>query len=188
MRIALTLALAATTLGAGDISAQRARQMQGGPPNNPPGQGRALLEGQVRREFARAVRNRVGLSDEQMQKLGPLTQRYEEQRRRLQMDERDARMTLQGAILGDVPADSAKVEQLLDKLLDVQRQRFQLAEAEQKELAGFMTPIQRAKYLALQEQVRRRLEQLRPPPGAPFRDGQDPRGGRRQGPPGVPPQ
>ena len=33
-------------------------------------------------------------------------------------------------------------------------------ESEQRELSTIMTPIQRAKYLALQEQVRRRLEQL----------------------------
>ena len=30
-----------------------------------------------------------------------------------------------------------------------------------------MTPLQRAKYLGFQEQVRRRLEQMRPPMGGP---------------------
>jgi hypothetical protein len=31
---------------------------------------------------------------------------------------------------------------------------------EQKEFATFMTPLQRAKFLALQEQVRKRLQEL----------------------------
>jgi len=191
MMRAAAVALAASALLSSELASQRpVRQMQGDPPNGAPmqGEGRARLEGQVRREFARVVRNRVGLSDEQMQKLGPLTQRYEEQRRRLQMDERDARMSLQGTILGDAPPDSAKVNQLLDRLLDVQRKRLELLESEQKELATFMTPIQRAKYLAMQEQVRRRLEQLRPAPGAPFGNGPPPARGRRQGPPVIPPR
>jgi len=190
---AMALTLAASSLLSNALVSQRPMRQaqgagQGAAPNAGPmqGEGRAQLEGRVRREFARVVRNRVGLSDEQMQKLGPLTQRLEEQRRSLQMDERDARVALQGIILGDTPTDSAKVDQLLDNLLDVQRKRLQLAESEQKELATFMTPIQRAKYLAMQEQVRRRLEQLRPPPGAPFGDGPQQGRGRRQGPP-VPP-
>ena len=135
---AMALTLAASSLLSNALVSQRPMRQaqgagQGAAPNAGPmqGEGRAQLEGRVRREFARVVRNRVGLSDEQMQKLGPLTQRLEEQRRSLQMDERDARVALQGIILGDTPSDSAKVEQLLDNLLDVQRKRLQLAESEQ---------------------------------------------------------
>jgi hypothetical protein len=47
----------------------------------------------------------------------------------------------------------------------------ELQAAEQQELATYLTPIQRAKFAALQEQVRRRVEALRrqrPDSGAPF--------------------
>jgi hypothetical protein len=37
----------------------------------------------------------------------------------------------------------------------------QLLDLEQRDLATIMSPIQRAQYMALQEQVRRRLEQVR---------------------------
>ncbi|MEK7401250.1 MAG: hypothetical protein AABZ80_02690 [Gemmatimonadota bacterium] len=140
---------------------------------------RAQLEDDVRREFARAVRERVGLNDDQMQKLGPLTRKYEEQRRQTQADERNTRIRLQAALLDENPADSAKVNQLVQQLLDIQKRRVAIAEAEQKELGSIMTAHQRARYLGLQEQVRRRLEQMRPgmggpPEGMPPRDGPPP--------------
>lgn len=134
---------------------------------------RAQLEDDVRREFARAVRERVGLNDEQMQKLAPLTQKYEEQRRQTQADERNTRIRLQATLLDSNPADSTKINQYLQQLLDGQKRRITIAESEQKELGTIMDAHQRARYLGFQEQVRRRLEQMRPfpggpPPGAPF--------------------
>ena len=49
----------------------------------------------------------------------------------------------------------------LDRVLQLQRQRLDLMADEQKDLAGFLTPVQRAKYAALQEQIRRRVENAR---------------------------
>jgi hypothetical protein len=43
----------------------------------------------------------------------------------------------------------------------VQRRRLDLAAEEQRELATIMTPVQRARYLALQETVRRRTDEMR---------------------------
>jgi periplasmic protein CpxP/Spy len=143
-----------------------AAQNPSGPPRQaaeraPDSAGRARLAGDIRRGFARAVRQRVGLSDTQMRQLGPLSQRHEQQRRRLQLEERNTRTSLRVAVRDYQPADSAKVGQLLQNLIDIQRRRVQLLESEQRDLSAIMTPVQRARYLALQEQVRRRLEQMR---------------------------
>lgn len=121
---------------------------------------RARLEGEIRRGFARAVRQRVGLTDDQMRRLAPLTQKHETQRRQLQADERRARVALQTELRAPSP-DSAVVARQLDSLLAVHRRRLQLTEAEHRELATVMTPVQRARYFALQEQFRRRVEQMR---------------------------
>ena len=128
--------------------------------NTPPPPQRARLEGEIRRGFARAVRERVGLSDEQMRRLAPLTQQHERQRRALQQEERRTRVALQAELRSERP-DTATVARLLDALLAVQRRRLQTIEAEHRDLASVMTPVQRARYLALQEQVRRRVEQMR---------------------------
>jgi hypothetical protein len=82
----------------------------------------------------------------------------------------------------------AQVARLLDQMLVIQRQRLDLIEAEQKELATFMTPQQRARYFGMQEQIRRRVEEMREQGGR----GAPPGGGVRRpggvlGPPGGAP-
>ncbi len=123
--------------------------------------GRARLEGQLRQRFALLVRNRVGLSDDQMMRLRPVTQKYEQQRRQLQMEERDTRLSLRTSLQAGQSADANQVDQMLQRMVDIQKRRVAILEAEQRDLATIMTPIQRARYMALQEQIRRRLEQMR---------------------------
>ena len=79
---------------------------------------------------------------------------------------------LTAANAGQSP-DQARISALLDQMLDAQRQRLDLVRQEQNDLARFMTPLQRAGYLALQDQLRRRIEEMRRtrqmPRGAPPR-------------------
>lgn len=123
--------------------------------------GRQRLEAEVRRNFARRVQQQVGLSEDQMRRLGPITQRHEQQRRILQVEEREARMTLRQLMLNEQTADPKQVDEQLRRLIDVQKRRAALLESEHRELAQFMNPLQRAKFLAMQDQVRRNLEQMR---------------------------
>ena len=63
-----------------------------------------------------------------------------------------------------MPADTLAGCALLKgvALLHVMREpnRLDLQAEEQKEFAQFMTPVQRAKYSALQDQLRRRMQDL----------------------------
>jgi len=43
----------------------------------------------------------------------------------------------------------------------VQHQRLDVFTREQRDLASFLTPVQRAKYASLQEGLRKKVEQLR---------------------------
>jgi len=52
------------------------------------------------------------------------------------------------------------VSDLLDASVRLQKQRIAIIEEEQKDLARFMTPVQRARYIALQQQFRRRAQEL----------------------------
>lgn len=146
----------------------------------PRAQDRAVLEGDIRRSFAQAVRRRVGLTDEQMRRLAPLARRHEQARRDLQLSERRARETLREAVRGS-STDSAMISGQLQALVDFQKRRVQLLETEHREIAAIMTPIQRAKYFALQEQLRRRVEQMRQRRAMAADAGRPP--GRRDGPP-----
>lgn len=179
---AVALAVSASVA---EAQARPNRQMPGRGAQQGRPDARRDLEDEVRRNFARAVRERVGLSDEQMVKLGPITRKFEDQRRQVQADERDARTKLMGLVMVNAESDSVRIKQHIAALNDVRRRRLQIDEAELKELATIMTPLQLAKFLALQENVRRRLEQARPFPGGPA-DGTDPvgaPGGRNPRPP-----
>ena len=134
-------------------------QAQAGQRGRP--QERMELEAEIRRSFTRVVRQQVGLSEAQMHALSDVTEKFAVDRRRLQTQERSVRMGLQRMLRGDATPDSAVVETAIRQLIAVQKRRVELMEAEQRELAGFMTPVQRARFMALQEQMRRRLEQRR---------------------------
>lgn len=125
------------------------------------GGNRAQLERQFQQMLFQMTRRRVGLTDAQMNQLVPVNRRFEMQRRDLQRQERETRVALRDAMRDSSQADQGKISGYLDQLVQLQRQRVELFAQEQRDLAQFMTPLQRARYSALQEQVRRRVEQLR---------------------------
>lgn len=150
---------------------------------------RDSLEARVRARMAMMLRTQLGLSDEQVRRFQATNQKFEGQRRRLFEQERDVRRELRMALAaGDSAPQQAQVASLLDRTLQLQRQRLDLVEAEQKELATFLTPVQRARLFGIEEQIRRRVMEMREEGDRPQRP-MGP-GMRRPGPdgptPGVP--
>jgi hypothetical protein len=122
---------------------------------------RQQLEARLRQQLWRVTKNRVGLTDAQMTRLAETSRPFEAQRRQLTMQERNERLALRRELLAGTSANQERVATSLDRVLDLQRRRAQLQIDEQRALAAFMTPVQRARYAALQEQLRRRAENLR---------------------------
>ena len=87
-------------------------------------------------------------------------QRFDQQRRALAQEEKAQRVVLRTEILSDSGADQAAIASALEQLHAVQQRRLDLQAAEQRDFATFMTPLQRAKFTVLQEQVRRRLQDM----------------------------
>jgi hypothetical protein len=122
----------------------------------------ASLQRRVRQAWAGAVRKQLNLSNEQMRTLNQVNTKYERQRGDIQRDERQARLGLKAAMADTAAGDqNARIEQQMNVLVGAQRRRADLFEAEQKELAGFLTPLQRARYSVMQERLQQRLQQLR---------------------------
>ena len=130
---------------------------------------RAQLEQRFRERMADVVRRQLNLNADQMARLQSVDRSFDSQRMALAAQEREARRSLRESLMRDANPDQARVSQLLDRMLRVQRQRLDLVESEQRELAKFLTPVQRARYLGLQNQLRRRMQELqqRPPMGRP---------------------
>lgn len=133
---------------------------------------RDSLEARVRARMAQVLRTQVGLNDEQIRRLQGVNRQFEAQRRSLFEQERRTRIELRAAMeIGD-STQQERIGSLLDRTVALQRQRIDLIEAEQKELATFLTPLQRARLYGMEEQIRRRTEEMRqgrsggPPMGA----------------------
>jgi protein CpxP len=151
----LALALLAAPAGAQDRPRrQRALDSQAVPP-------RTQLEARLRQRLWRITKNRVGLTDQQMTRLAQTSRSFDARRRQLAVEERQHRQLLRREILAGSTADQTQVATALDRVLRIQRERVDLQIEEQRAFAEFMTPVQRARYAALQEQLRRRAENLR---------------------------
>ena len=160
MRRALFAIAIALPMLSADLAAQQGARRQ------PPRGGelaprRQQLEARLRQRLWGITKNRVGLTDAQMTRLAEGSRPFDAQRRELVRQEREERLALRREILAGAGADQQRIATSLDRVMELQRRRAQLQIDEQRALAAFMTPLQRAKYAALQEQLRRRAERLR---------------------------
>jgi len=133
------------------------QQLGRGAPNE-----RQLLQQRVRRAFNEVVRRQLNLSVPQMQTLQRTDQKYEQQRRAVVLEEREARLNLAAAMQDSTGhPDQDKIAQYLDQLVAGQRRRAELLASEQKEFSTFLSPLQRAQYFELKERLGRKLQELR---------------------------
>lgn len=149
---------------------------------------RRQLEQRLHDRLASVVRDRLQLTQEQVDKLSAMNQRYEQPRRELAQRERSLRLELRQQLRRADSADQKRVAELLDQTLQAQQDRLDLYRKEQSELSAFLTPVQRAKYMGLQEQMRERVDDLRRKSSARRgrpRPGAAPQGGER---PSAPPR
>ena len=106
------------------------------------------------------MKQRLQLNDEQMTKLREVASRTEASRRTLRADEMATRRAMRMELLAGDNANDARVEELLEQLPKLERRRLDLHEQEQKELARFLSPVQRARYFALQDELRRGMQEV----------------------------
>ena len=142
------------------------------------GAGRAAgdqaLPRQLRQQFAAVIQRRLGLTDENAKRLQATDRKYELQRTALRREERQTRQALAAALADTVNVDQAKIAQYMDQLTRAQHRRADILDAEQKELATFLTPLQRAKLQGLREQLTQRVRQLQQQGGGGGRKGIQP--------------
>jgi Spy/CpxP family protein refolding chaperone len=164
----------------GVVPATLAAQRGGGRRNQiqQPPQGRVPADQRI----GQLMKNQLQLSDAQTERLQDLMGRFQERRQGLLRDEQQARMTIREALCGGDSTRGAEVAKSLDQVIDIEKRRVQMHEDEQRELAGFLTPYQRARFMGFEEQLGALLLG-RGAGGRAGRQGQPP-----DGPPNGPPQ
>jgi Spy/CpxP family protein refolding chaperone len=120
---------------------------------------RPVLEQKLRQKMATVTQQRLGLTDAQMSQLEQSNTRFAPQLTQLIANERETRRQLRMELTSATP-NQQHVSTLIDQTISLQKQRVALVESEQRDLARFMTPVQRAQYVALQTEFRRRAQEM----------------------------
>jgi len=182
LRRGVSLAIAALLVGA--VSVPATAQDRPMPPRD--AAQRDTLEARLRMRMTQMLRNQLGMNEEQIRRFQATNRRFEAQRVGLFNQEREVRGELRQLIESADTMQHQRIGTLLDRTIQLQRQRIDLQEAEQKELATFLNPVQRARLYGIEEQLRRRMEGLRDgPPGGGRMDPPPMRPGGRPGGAGI---
>jgi len=119
------------------------------------------LRQQIRERWNARVRRDLNLSDDQAAKLQGTEQRFRQQRVDLAQRQRAVNDALRGQLQPGVAANADSVRKLMEAR---DRNRTALAEidrSENREVSGYLTPVQQARYQMMREQLRRRIQEIR---------------------------
>ncbi|MEO7999898.1 MAG: hypothetical protein ABI852_20765 [Gemmatimonadaceae bacterium] len=162
--------VAALTLVAGSSAlahpalAQGGDSTQGGRGSRRPGgaqqgaNGRPVLD-RADDFIDKIMREKLQLTDEQSVKMRALAKRIDVDRSALRKEEREFRESLKQELSPGVTPNEAKVSELMNRWPLLERKRIALQEREQTELASFLKPVQRARFFALQDEMRRMMQE-----------------------------
>jgi hypothetical protein len=119
------------------------------------------LRRRVRERFAERIQEELNLTPDQMRRLRTTVGEYAGQRRELEARQRDLRQALGGQLRPGVAAVPDSVARLTDELMDLRVRYAESFRAEQRELARYLDPVQRAKITLLRDRLANRAQEFR---------------------------
>ena len=148
------------------------------------------LRAQIESTFTRHVQEDLNLSQDQAAKLRATQERFGARRRDVMQQQMERRRALENQMQPGVAADSARVRNLLDGIQAGRGEMVKIEQDQDREMSGYLTPVQRARYQQMRERLMQRVGEMRMerregrgmqrgPATRPVRPGI--RGGRRRG-------
>lgn len=147
------------------------------------------MDRRIQERMGQILKEQLRLSDAQVRQMQETNRKFGPRRAQIGREERMVRDQMRREMGNRDSEGGPELSRLIDRLLEVQRARLTLLGEEQQELATYLTPMQRARYLAFEEELQRRTDEMRrgqdgnrggpgrgPPP--PKRDTVESRGGR----------
>jgi len=119
------------------------------------------LRRRVRERVAQRIQQDLNLTPDQMQRLRATVGTFADRRRELQAHQRALRVALGGQLRPGITATPDSVARLTDALLDVRVRYAERVRDEQRELARYLDPVQRAKLMLLRDRLTNRAQEFR---------------------------
>jgi len=130
------------------------------------------LRSQIEERFGQRVQMELGLTDQQMDRLRASQRNSRDRHQALQDHEQDLRRAVGEQLKPGVAANADSLSRLLDAIAANHVSRAQEEQQELRELAQFLTPVQRARLLMMRQALMQRVQAIRegrwnPPAGRP---------------------
>lgn len=135
-----------------------AAQDSAGPPDSVQ---RERLQEEIDRRFGQVVQQRLGLTGDQSDKLRATEERFRTRRREILRRQLALRFALDGQMRPGQAADADSVRRLMDGIQGNRVELLQLEQDQDREMAEYLTPVQRAQYQMLRERLLARLREVR---------------------------
>ena len=189
MRKHILLSLAVLLAGGagGRLAAQQRDSMRA--PSDTAEAGR--LRAEIEQRFNDRVKQELNLNADQATKLRDTQERFGTRRRAVMQQQVERRRALDGQMRPGIPANADSVNKLMDGMRTGRAEMVRIDQDEDREMAGYLTPVQRAQFLRMRERLMQRVGEMRMErrEGRGMRPGLRPgmvprpglRGGRRRG-------
>lgn len=122
---------------------------------------RDQLQQEIERRFGAVVQRQLGLTDDQASKLRATEERFRPRRRAIMREQLLLRMGLQDQMRPGEAANSDSVRRLMDGMQANRSELLRIEQEQDREMSGYLTPVQRARYQMLRERLVQRLQEVR---------------------------
>jgi len=121
----------------------------------------ARLRAQIEQRFNDRVKQELNLNADQATKLRDTQERFGTRRRAMMQQQFERRRALDGQMRPGMPANADSVNKLMDGMRTGRAEMVRIDQDEDREMAGYLTPVQRAQFLQMRERLMQRVGEMR---------------------------
>lgn len=126
-----------------------------------PGANAEQLRRLIEQRFSQRVQQELKLTNDQTAKLRDVQERFGPRRRAVIQQQIQQRRALEDQMQPGVAANQDSVRKLTEGLTAGRMEMVRIQQDENKELAGFLTPVQQARYNMMRERFMNRVGEMR---------------------------
>lgn len=129
------------------------------PPSDTAEAGR--LRREIEQRFSDRVQQDLKLTPDQATKLRATQERFGTRRRTLMQQQMQRRRAIEDQMQPGVPANSDSLRKLMDGVQTGRAEMVRIDQDENREMAGYLTPVQQARFQQMRERFMQRVGEMR---------------------------
>ena len=119
------------------------------------------LRARIESTFTRRVQEDLKLSQDQAAKLRATQERFGTRRRDVMQQQIERRRALENQMQPGMAANSDSVRKLMDGIQTGRADMLKIEQDQDREMSGYLSPVQRARYEQMRERLMQRVGELR---------------------------